>query len=63
MGETVTKVLVDGEEFLVMIQDGSKKFTCRPSKKYKFLIKKATKLSSPELTMVKPKNNQSASKE
>jgi hypothetical protein len=33
-----------------------------PSKKYKFFNKRATKLSSPELTMVKP-NNQSASKE
>jgi hypothetical protein len=59
MGETVTKVLVD-ENFLVMIRDGGK-FTCQ-SKSTSF-NKRATKLSSLELTMVKQKNNQSASKE
>jgi hypothetical protein len=54
MGETVTKVLVDGEEFFGD-DPGSKIYVPMPSRKYKFLIKKSDQLSSPELTMVKPK--------
>jgi hypothetical protein len=40
MGETVTKVLVDGEEFLVMIQVWQKIYVPMPSKRVQVLIKK-----------------------
>jgi hypothetical protein len=61
MGETVTKV--DGEEFFGDDPGMAVKFTCRCHQRVQvFNKKRATKLSSPELTMVKP-NNQSASKE
>jgi hypothetical protein len=55
MGETVTKVLVDGEEFFGDDPGMAVKFTCRCHQRRSFNKKKATKLSSPELTMVKPK--------
>jgi hypothetical protein len=41
MGETVTKVLVDGEEFFGDDPGMAKIYVPMPSKKYKFLIKKS----------------------